>query len=138
MEASHNDTRPTDRPLYDVSSLSTPSTYGPSTSTVQQGPQQQANSFPIAGQEIQGVKQGPQQQANSLPIPSQETYGAENNNFGMLQHSSPQGMRNFVNSFEGRLQVSHAPSNISNVFDSISSHIPVKIKEKYGRENSLI
>jgi hypothetical protein len=36
MEASHNDTRPTDRPLYDVSSLSTPSTYGPSTSTVQQ------------------------------------------------------------------------------------------------------
>ena len=117
MEASHNDTRPTDRPLYDVSSLSTPSTYGSSTSTVQQGPQQQAN---------------------SLPIPSQETYGAENNNFGMLQHSSPQGMGNFVNSFEGRLQVNHAPSDISSVFDSISSHIPVKIKEKYGRENSLI
>ena len=36
MEAYHNDTRSTDRPLYDVSSLSTPSTYGPSTSTVQQ------------------------------------------------------------------------------------------------------
>jgi hypothetical protein len=34
MEASHDDTRPTDRPLYDVSSLSAPSTYGPSTSTV--------------------------------------------------------------------------------------------------------
>jgi hypothetical protein len=85
------------RPLYDVSSLSTPSTYGPSTSTVQQGPQQQANSFPIAGQEIQGVQQGPQQQANSLPIPGQETYGAENNNFGMLQHSSKLG--SFTSSF---------------------------------------
>jgi hypothetical protein len=61
MEASNNDTRPTDRPLYDVSSLSTPSIYGPSTSTVQQGPQQQANSLPIVGQETQGVQQGPQQ-----------------------------------------------------------------------------
>jgi hypothetical protein len=84
MEASHDDTRPTNRPLYDVSSLSAPSTYGPSTSTVQQGPQQQEN---------------------SLPIPGQETQGAENNNLGMLQHSSLQGMGNFVNSFEGRLQV---------------------------------
>ena len=107
--ASHNDTRPTDRPLYDVASLSTPSTYGPSTSTVQQRPQQPAN---------------------SLPIPGQETQGAENNNLGMLQHSSPQGMGNFVNSFEGRLQVGQSPSNISSFFYPISSHIPVKIKDK--------
>jgi hypothetical protein len=60
----------------------------------------------------------------------QETHGAENNNLGMLQHSSPQGMGNFVNSFEGRLQVSLSLSVISSVFDPISSHIPVKIKEK--------
>jgi hypothetical protein len=69
-------------------------------------------------------------QANSLPIPGQETHGAENNNLGMLQHSSPQGMGNFVNSFEGRLQVSQSLSVISSVFDPISSHILVKIKEK--------
>ena len=48
----------------------------------------------------------------------------------MLQHSSPQGMRSFVNSFEGRLQVSQSPSDISSVVDLISSHIPIKIKEK--------
>ena len=83
MEVSHNDTRPTDRLLYDVSSLSMPSTYGPSTSTVQQVPQQQANSLPRAGQETQSVQQGPQQQAKSLPIPDQETHGAENNNLGI-------------------------------------------------------
>ena len=105
MEASHDDTRPTDRPLYDVFSLSALSICGPSTSTVHQRPQQQENSLPIAGQETQGVQQGPQQQANSLPIPGQETQGAENNTLGMLQHSSLQGMGNFVNSFEGRLQV---------------------------------
>ena len=75
MEASHNDTRPTDRPLYDVFSLSALSICGPSTSTVHQRPQQQENSLPIAGQETQGVQQGPQQQANSLPIPGQETQG---------------------------------------------------------------
>jgi hypothetical protein len=69
-------------------------------------------------------------QANSLPIVGQEMHGAENNNLGMLQHSSPQGMGNFVNSFEGRLQVSLSLSVISSVFDPISSHIPVKIKEK--------
>jgi len=137
MEASHNDTRSTDRPLYDVSSLSTPSTYGPATSTVQQGPQQQANSLPIAGQETQGVQQGPQQQANSLPIPGKETQGAENNNLGMLQHSSPQGMGNFVNSFERCLQVGQSPSDISSVFDPISSHIPVKIKEKIWKGESI-
>ena len=39
-------------------------------------------------------------------------------------------MGNFVNSFEGRLQVGQSPSDISSVFDPISSHIPVKIKEK--------
>ena len=76
MEASHNDTRPTDRPLYDVS---TPSTYDPSKSTVQQEPQQQENSLPIASQETQGVQQGPQQEANSLPIPGHEIHGAEKN-----------------------------------------------------------
>ena len=75
MEASHNDTRPTDRPLYDVFSLSALSICGPSTSTVHQRPQQQENSLPIAGQETQGVQQGPQQQENSLPIPDQETQG---------------------------------------------------------------
>jgi len=48
----------------------------------------------------------------------------------MLQHSSPQGMGNFANSFEGCLQVSQSLSVISSVFDPISSHIPVKIKEK--------
>jgi len=57
----------------------------------------------------------------------------------MLQHSSPQGMGNFVNSFkEGHLQGSQSPSDISCVFDPISSHIPVKIKEKSGKDNSLI
>ena len=93
-------------------------------------PQLQANSLPIPEQETQCVQQGPQQQANSLPIPGQETHGAENNNLDMLQHSSPQGMGNFVNSFEGRLQVNHAPSDISSVFNSNSSLIPVKIKER--------
>ena len=39
-------------------------------------------------------------------------------------------MGNFVNSFEGRLQVSQSPSDSASVFDPISSHIPVKIKEK--------
>ena len=40
-------------------------------------------------------------------------------------------MGNFVNSFkEGHLQGSQSPSDISCVFDPISSHIPVKIKEK--------
>ena len=75
------------------------------------------------------MQQRPQWLANSFPIPGQETHGAENNNLGMLQHSSPQGMGNFVNSFEGRLQVSQSPSDSSSVFDPISSHIPVKIKE---------
>ena len=122
MEASHNDTRPTDRPLYDVSSLSAPSTCGTSTSTVHQRPQQQDNSLPIAGQETQGVQQGPQQQANSLPIPGKETQG-------VATFFTTLGMGNFVNSFEGRLQVGQTPSDISSVFDPISSHIPVKIKE---------
>ena len=39
-------------------------------------------------------------------------------------------MGNFVNSFQWRLQVSQSPSDSSSVFDPISSHIPVKIKEK--------
>ena len=43
--------------------------------------------------------------------------------------SGYEGMGNFVNSFEGRLQVGQSPSDNSSVFDPISSHIPVKIKE---------
>jgi hypothetical protein len=40
-------------------------------------------------------------------------------------------MRNFVNSFEGRLQASQSPLVISGVFFyPISSHIPVIIKEQ--------
>ena len=43
--------------------------------------------------------------------------------------SGYEGMGNFVNSFEGRLQVGQPPSDNSSVFDPISFHIPVKIKE---------
>ncbi|CAG2231803.1 unnamed protein product [Mytilus edulis] len=52
-----------------------------------------------------------------------------NNNLGMLtvsnvSHGSGSG------SLDTRLQVDQSPSYISSVFDPISSHIPVKIKEK--------
>ncbi|XP_071123848.1 uncharacterized protein [Mytilus edulis] len=52
-----------------------------------------------------------------------------NNNLGMLtvsnvSHGSAAG------SLDTRLQVDQSPSYISSVFDPISSHIPVKIKEK--------
>ncbi|CAC5359093.1 unnamed protein product [Mytilus coruscus] len=41
-----------------------------------------------------------------------------------------QGSGAFSSSFDTRLQVDQSPSHIASVFDPISSHIPVKIKEK--------
>jgi hypothetical protein len=117
MEASHNDTRPTDRPLYDVSSLSTPSTYGPSTSTVQQLRTTTASKLSFnSGPRDAGCSARTTTAGKLSSNTGQATHGAENNNLGMLQYSSPQGMGNFVNSFEFHLQVSQSPSVISSVF----------------------
>ncbi|CAC5418437.1 unnamed protein product [Mytilus coruscus] len=75
----------------------------------------------------------------SQPGPS-GLQSSSNNNLGMLNVSNQfdsQGSGAFSRCFDTRLQVDQSPSYCKCFFDPISSHIPVKIKEKYGTVSSL-
>ncbi|CAC5414621.1 unnamed protein product [Mytilus coruscus] len=78
----------------------------------------------------------------SHPVPS-GLQRSSNNNLGMLNVSNQfdlQGSGAFSSSFDTRLQHVQAdqfPSHIASVFDPISSHIPVKFKEKIWKDEFI-
>ncbi|CAC5425182.1 unnamed protein product [Mytilus coruscus] len=75
----------------------------------------------------------------SQPGPS-GLQSSPNNNLGMLNVSNQfdsHGPGVFSSTFDTRLQVDQSPSHIASVFDPISSHIPVKIKEKIWNDEFI-